>query len=97
MRCGVTVVVLCVYLSVTTKSATYLVYTSKLRCHRVLYDVFKVFVVWLSLKMPHSKVLVSFVDLLLPGKLSVNRRDSNGFFSARLVCRSSDSSYNTTD
>ena len=29
----------CVYLSVTTKSATNLVYTSKTRCHRVLYGV----------------------------------------------------------
>ena len=45
-----------VCLSVTTKSATYLVYTSKFRCHRVLYDVFKVFVVWLLLKTPRSKL-----------------------------------------
>ena len=36
----ITVVILCVYLSVTTKSATYLTCTSKVRCHRVLYDVF---------------------------------------------------------
>ena len=80
---------MCVYLPVTTISATYLVYMSKLHCHRVLYNVFKVFVVWLSLKMPRSKVLASFAA---PGELSVNRRDSDGLFSTRLVCRSSDSS-----
>ena len=27
----------------------------------------------------------------------MDKRDSNGFFSRRLVCRSSDSSYNSTD
>ena len=43
MRRRVTVVVLSVCLSVTTKSATYLVYTS--RYHRVLHGVFKVLVV----------------------------------------------------
>jgi hypothetical protein len=60
MRRKVTVVVLsvcvCVCLSVTTKSATYLVYTWKTRCHRVLYDVFKDFVVWPSLKTLRSRV-----------------------------------------
>ena len=30
-------------------------------------------------------------------KLSVNKRDSDGFFSRRLPCRSSDRSYNLTD
>ena len=66
MHHGVTVVVLSVYvsvcLSVTIKSAAYLVYTSKTRCRRVLYGVFKVFVVWLSLKTLRSKVLASFAD-----------------------------------
>ena len=52
-------VCVCVCVS-TTKSATYLVYTSKTKCHRVLYDVFKVFVVWLSLKTLCSRVLASF-------------------------------------
>ena len=54
-------VCLCIYLFVcTTKSATYLVYTPKTRYHRVLYGVFKVFFMWLQLKMLHSKVLASF-------------------------------------
>ena len=30
-------------------------------------------------------------------QLSVDKRDSNGFFSSRLVCRTRDSSYNSTD
>ena len=49
-----------VCLSVTTKSATYLVYTWKTRYHRVLYGVFKDFVVSLSLKTLHSRVMASF-------------------------------------
>ena len=61
MRHRVTVVVLsvyvCVCLSVTMKSATYLVYTSKTRCHRILYGVFKALVVWFSLKMLRSRVV----------------------------------------
>ena len=67
MRRRVTVVVLCVCvcvcvcvsvcLSVTTLAATYLVYTSQVRCHRVVYGVFKILVVWLSLKTLRSKVL----------------------------------------
>ena len=48
MRC--TVVILTVCLSVITKSAAYLIYTSKTRYHRVLYGVFKVFVMCLLLK-----------------------------------------------
>ena len=34
---------------------------------------------------------------LLLGQLSVNKRDSDGFFSSKLECRTSDSSYNSTD
>ena len=55
-------VCVCVCLSVITKSAAYLVCTSKTRCHRVLYGVFKVFVMWLSLKTLRSRVLASFAD-----------------------------------
>ena len=64
MRRRVTEVVLCVCicLSVTTLATTYLVYTSKVQCCRVLYGVFKVFVVRLSLKTLRSKVLASFAD-----------------------------------
>jgi hypothetical protein len=72
MRRKVTVVILSVCLSFTTKYATYLVYTWKTRCHRVLYGVFKVFVVWLSLKMLRSRVMASFADFLAPwGELSM--------------------------
>ena len=55
-------VCVCICLSVTTLAAAYLVYTLKARCHRIFYGVFKVFVVWLSLKTLCSKVLVSFAD-----------------------------------
>ena len=52
----VTVVVLCVCvcLSLPTLAATYLVYMAQVRFHR---GVFKVLIVWLSLKMLCSKVL----------------------------------------
>ena len=43
MRHRVTVVVLCMYLSVTALATIYLIYTSKIQCHRVLCGVFKVF------------------------------------------------------
>ena len=45
MHRRVTVVVLCVCLSVTTLPATYLIYTSQVRLHRVLYGIFKALVV----------------------------------------------------
>jgi hypothetical protein len=51
---------MCVCLSVTIKSVTYLVYTWETRFHRVLYGVFKVSVMWLSLKMLRSRLMVSF-------------------------------------
>ena len=57
MRRRVTVVILCVCVSVTMLAATYLVYTSQVRFRRVLYGIFKVLVVWLSLKMLRSRVL----------------------------------------
>ena len=62
LRHRVTVVILYVCVSVTTLAATYLVYMSQVRFCRVLYGVFKVLVVWLSLKTLRSRVLVSFAD-----------------------------------
>ena len=46
-----------VCLSVTTLEATYPVYTSPVKFHRVSYGIFKVSVVWLLLKMLRSKVV----------------------------------------
>ena len=64
MRCKVTVVGVCVCLSVclsvTMKSATYLIYSPRARYLRVLYGVLKVFVVWLLLKTLRSRVMTSF-------------------------------------
>ena len=68
MRCRVTVVILCVCvcvclsvcLSIAAKSAAYLVFTLQTKFYRVLYGVFNVFTVWLSLKTLCSRVLASF-------------------------------------
>ena len=64
MRRRVTVVVLCVCVSVcqsvTTKSAAYLVSTSQTKFYGVLYGVFNVLTVWLSLKTLCSRVLAPF-------------------------------------
>ena len=49
----------CVCLSVTTLAATYLVFTSKIRCLTVHYGVFQICNMWL---LPCSKVLASFAD-----------------------------------
>ena len=43
--CVCVCVCVCICLSVTTLAAAYPVYTLKVRCHRALYGVFKVFVV----------------------------------------------------
>ena len=92
---------MCVCLSVTTKSAAYLVFTSQTKFYRVLYGVFNVFTVWLFLKTLRSRIMVSFAGLAplpssLPGELSTAKRDSDGFFSARKVYMVSYRSNNTT-
>ena len=76
---------LCVCLSDTILAATCLIYKSKIRCHRILYDLFKICTVWPLLKMLCSKVLVSFaVHYCLPrspaDELSMGKEiASNGF------------------
>ena len=57
-----TVVILRVCLSITMPAATYLFYTSQVRCYEVSYGISNVCRAWISLKMLHSKVLASFVD-----------------------------------
>ena len=61
MRCRVTVVV-CVCLSVTELTASYLVCKSKMRCYKVPYDIPNAGFVWISLRTLCSPVLVSFAD-----------------------------------
>ena len=51
-------VCLSVCLSVTTLAATYLVFKSQVKCHRVLHGVFDRCIVWILLKTFRSKVLV---------------------------------------
>ena len=46
-----------VCLSVTTLTATYLVFKSQVKCHRVLRDVFNRCIVWILLKTLRSEVL----------------------------------------
>jgi hypothetical protein len=99
MRHRVMVVVLSVSVSVTTKSAaySYLISTSKTKFHRVLYGVFKVFVMWLLLKMLRSRVLASFAGHhCLYGELSMDNGDTNDLFSTRRVCMVSHRSNKTT-
>ena len=60
-----------------------LLHMLKTRCHRVLYGVLKVFVMWLSLKTLRSNVLASiatafFTSLQAP-------EESDGFFQCE-VC-----------
>ena len=94
------VTVLC--LSVIALAATYHLYEPQVKCYKtVSYSVFNVCIVWISLKTLCSPVLASFTSAFstLSDEFSMDRmnnRDSDGFFSRRLVCRSSDSSYNST-
>ena len=48
--------------SVTMLAATYLIYTSKIQCHRVLHGVFKDCAIWLSLKTLCSHSFVKKID-----------------------------------
>ena len=78
MRRRVTVVVLsvceCVCLSVTMKSAAYLLFTLQTKYYRVLYGVFNAFTIWLSLKKLRSRVLAwSPPPSSLPGELSTSK------------------------
>ena len=64
-----------VCLSVTTKSAAYLVFTSQTKFYRVLYGVFNIFTVWLYLKTLRSRVMASFAGhRFLPRSLANFRR-----------------------
>ena len=51
-----------VCLPVTTLAATYLVFKSQVKCHRVLHGVLNRRIVWILLKTLHSKVLARFAD-----------------------------------
>ena len=104
MHRRVTVVVLsmcmCVCLSVTTKSATYLVYTLKTRCQRIFMVFSRIcrvaFTENASLKS-YGVIYQSLPPSSLPNDVSMDKRNCNKFFSTRRVCMSSDGSQNTTD
>ena len=99
----ITVVVLCVCLSVcsvtTIAATTYLFYTFSNEVSGLIW-YFQGCSPWLSLKHFVQKLWHNFLTTQpswLLDELSMNKRDSNGFFSTRLEYRDSDSSYNTTD
>ena len=83
---GVITAIFCFFLSVClyvchTSSYITCLYTSQVRCHRVVYDIFKILVMWRFWQSLHSWLLDDDVELLK------DKRD-------RLVCWDSD---NTTD
>lgn len=73
---------------VTMKSAAFLYFTCTCS-YTVLYGVFKVFIVWILLKTLLLRVLASsgghHPSSLLPGELSMDKRNSDGFFSTHKV------------
>ena len=87
-----------VYLSVTMKSPTYLVCTSKLQCYLWCFQSFCCVAFTENALFKSSGIICRPVSLfLLSDELPMDRRESDNFFSTKLVCRFSDSSYNTTD
>ena len=100
----VTVVILCVCLCICYRASCYIphLYVEnrvplRFLCH---CHWFNVCIVWILLKTLRSKVLARFTDHHCLLRILMNsrwRRDSNGFFSRTLACRTSDGSYNSTD
>ena len=79
----VTVVVLCVYLSVTTLTATYLVCKSKLWCYNIPYGVSNAWFVWI-----HRKRFVSqfWCHLLILSFLTSFQRSAMTWRINRTLC-----------
>ena len=77
----------CLY--VTELAAKYLVHVLKIRNIRLSVLIsMHVYIVWISLKTLCSKVMATFADhLLLLDQFSMDKRDSDGFFTRKLVCR----------
>ena len=89
-------VIVSVCVSVTMLTATYLVFSSKFTCHLAFCAAFKVYIMWISAKTLCSKVMATFGDHLCL-LCFLDKRDSDGFFWSRLVRRTTNSSYNSTD
>ena len=83
-------VCMCVCVSISTPAATHLVYTLKAKSCWASYGIFKICIVWISLKTFCSRPSL-FLD-----KLSINERDGDRFISKLVLCNSSCSSYNST-
>ena len=113
-------------LSVTTKSAAYLIFITRAypvgvkgaqansynllisnkelllakANNKLLYGVFKDFVMWLLLKMLCSLssgiICSSLPPSSLPGELLMDKQDSDGYFLIQIVCMVSNRSNKTT-
>ena len=96
----VTVVIVCVCVSVTALAATYLVYTLKLDAFRLCVTFSRYALCgyrWKALFKSSGDICWSPWPFSLLDELSMDESDSDGLFSRRLVCRSTDSSYDLTD
>ena len=89
MHRRVTVVVLCVCLSVTKLTVTYLICESKVQCYKVPYGVPNAWFVWISPKMLYSPILASFADSKLldfsPASSSMTLRINRTLCVARYI------------
>jgi hypothetical protein len=79
-----------VRLSVTTLTATYLVYESKVRCYKVPYSVPNACILWISLKTFRSPALASFAGARLldfsPSDLVLFIREVIILYTLYMVC-----------
>ena len=87
---------LSVCLSVNSLTATYFVRESQARCYEILYGVSNACIVWISLKMLCSPVLVTFAHLppwihpsTHPGSFSMDRMNNSRLFSRHEISSSS--------
>ena len=83
----------CVCVSVTMLAATYLFYMLKTR----LFGSFKIYIVWILLKMLCLKVLATFADHRCLLRFVSSSRSTRDDYFISILCRSSDSAYNSTD
>ena len=79
-------------LSVTTLNATYLVFKSHMKCHKVLYGVFNKCIMWISQKTLHFEVM-GRAAIYCP--FSTYSTNSNRTLSRQKVCLFSGRSHNT--
>ena len=93
----------CLCLSATTLAAVYLIHTLKVRCcsnrPSTLISTYAHYVDFIENALFRSSGDICWLPRpsLLLDQLTMDKRDSDGIFSRRLVCRTSDSTCNSTD